>query len=679
MQGNLRMVRPLPVNGAIGEMVHVVPSDCRSPLMFAGFRTSRAMRPFLQPLQRNAWLLIAISVFLLGTIVSVFRICQTPASIFEDIWWTFAAFLLAIGAGIVLIIGNLINTRRIRSLLEQRDAIDQAQATQLAAIESSGEGIVTFDARGRLGYSNEAFHQLIGDDYTRTLNRHSWRRFLTAKGAMTLIRGLPRADQRMPWKGELTGLTLGGAERDWEAHVMRRNEGGFIAVIRDLSDRKAAERERNLLQQQLHRVEKMDAVGRLAGGVAHDFNNILAAILGFGSLLELDLEDRPEQRGMAQQILAAAERGKELVQSIMTFSRTEKSERTIVEVGAICREVATVAKLSIPGPAIFQAEIEPGSLPVIGDAAQINRAILNLCVNARDALDDNRGTVRLEIARVSADDAHVAELASLAPAASKDSVVRIESLSPTRARAWVGGSDKAPDFYARIRVSDDGSGISRGIMEKMFDPFFTTKDVGRGTGLGLASVLGIVKAHGGAIAVDSTIGQGSIFDILLPLRVAKALQAASPASKEPATSLADMHVLLVDDDPSAGGALSAILQKIGCDVSYCESGAEALAVIADEPDWFDLVITDLAMPTMSGLDLAGRLRERKFAQPIVLASARLQDAAFEDRARLGIECTIAKPFTLSEVAAVMWSIAGARATRKVEEESREAAACAASA
>jgi PAS domain S-box-containing protein len=589
-------------------------------------------------------------------------------SLLKEMWWTIAAFLLAVGAGIVLIIGNVINTKRVRSLMVQREAIERAQAAQLAAIESSGEGIAMFDARGRLGYSNQAFHKLIGNHQARAFDLSSWRQFVTTNGARTLLEGLRKAE-RTPWKGELAGRTLAGKERDWEAHVARRDEGGFIAVIRDLTDRKAAERERNQLQQQLHRVEKMDAVGRLAGGVAHDFNNILAAILGFGSLLELDLEDRPEQRTMAQQILTAAERGKELVQSIMTFSRTEKSERSVIEVGAICREAAIMAAPSIAGPAVFETEIAQGSLPVVGNATQINQAILNLCINARDALEGNRGTVRLAVDRIPAKDVCLALPAGLA---GQSGVVRIEPASATRTRAWIGGADRPCDYYVRIRVSDNGSGISRGIMEKMFDPFFTTKDVGRGTGLGLASVLGIVKAHGGAIAVDSTVGQGSSFDVLLPLQTTESRlhSPPRPLGKEPAAVLADMHVLLVDDDPGAGNALSAILQKIGCDVSYVGSGAEALEVVADEPEWFDLIITDLAMPEMSGLDLAGRLRALQFTRPIVLASARLQDASFEDRARVGIECTIAKPFTLSEVAAVIWSVAGAHATRKAEEQGR---------
>jgi signal transduction histidine kinase/FixJ family two-component response regulator len=596
-------------------------------------------------------------------------------SLLKEMWWTIAAFLLAIGAGVVLIIGNVINTKRVRSLMVQREAIERAQTAQLAAIESSGEGIAMFDARGRLGYSNAAFHRLIDDDYARTLNLHSWRMFLRAKGARALLQGLRQANRRA-WKGELAGRTLAGTERDWEAHVAQREEGGFIAVIRDLTDRKAAERDRTQLQQQLHRVEKMDAVGRLAGGVAHDFNNILATILGFGSLLELDLENWPEQRAMAQQILTAAERGKELVQSIMTFSRTEKSERSVIEVGVICREASTMAVPSMTGPAVFETDVAEGGLPIVGNATQINQAILNLCINARDALDGNRGAVRLTVDRVAAKDVFAAMRGT---ASTQPAVVRIEPVSATRTRAWIGGADLPCDFYARIRVSDTGTGISRDIMEKMFDPFFTTKDVGRGTGLGLASVLGIVKAHGGAIAVDSTLGQGSTFDLLLPLHTAaaKAANVPAPSGKEPATVLSDLHVLLVDDDPGAGNALSAILQKIGCEVSYVSSGAEALEVVADEPEWFDIVITDLAMPGMSGLDLAGRLRALRFTRPIVLASARLQDASFEDRARVGIECTIAKPFTLSEVAAVIWSVAGQRATRKVEAQVREAAAAAA--
>jgi len=569
---------------------------------------------------------------------------------------TAGLFVLSLLAGFGLTIGNLLQRRRLQTMYQRQVELDQARAIQLTAIENSGEGIAMFDARGRLRYSNEAFHHLIDDDFSRTLTRENWRRFFSRESAHALLAGLRAAGPARAWKGELKGRTLKGEERDWEVAITRSQEGDFVALLRDLAERKATERERALMQEQMHRVEKMDAVGRLAGGVAHDFNNILAAITGFGSLLQLDLEAQPEQRSMVDQIMVAAGRGKELVQSIMTFSRADKAERRTTDVAAACREAATMAAMSIEGPAVFETEIDPGPIAVVANATQITRAILNLCINARDALENNRGTVRLEVKRVEIDGGRTAGLRGTGT--DEETVVRFEAVTPDHARGWIGTLDHAGS-HVRIRVSDQGTGMPLHVMERIFDPFFTTKEVGRGTGLGLSSVLGIVSAHGGAIAIDSEVGKGTAFDLLLPID-AHAAEGDRPLAADGAPvaidpGIAGRKVLVVDDDAEAGQALVTILDKIGCEPSFCEGAAEALQLQADEPEMFDLVITDLNMPHVSGLELAAKLRERGYQKPIVLVSGRPQDAPAPERARLGIDLVLSKPFTLREVAGVVWS------------------------
>lgn len=566
-------------------------------------------------------------------------------------------FILAVLAGFALAIGNQIQRSRLQKLFQQQVAIDQARATQLTAIESSGEGIAMFDAMGQLRYSNEAFHHLIDDDFTRTLTRESWRRFLMPDAVRAILRGLRATPLGQSWKGEVHGRTLKGEQRDWEVAITRSKEGDFVALFRDLAERKATERERAEIQEQMHRVEKMDAVGRLAGGVAHDFNNILAAIAGFGALLQLDLENQPEQRAMVDQILIAAGRGKELVQSIMTFSRAEKAERRTTDVAAACREAATMAAMSIEGPAVLETQISSEPMPVLANATQITRAIVNLCINARDALQNNRGTIRLEVARVEIDGGRSAGLRGAAADNPKagESVVRFEEVAPDHARGWIGTLTRAGP-HVRIRVSDQGSGIPLTVMERIFDPFFTTKEVGRGTGLGLSSVLGIVSAHGGAIAIDSVVGKGTVFDLLLPIEASEEHAAEAGTAAEQSGNIAGARVLVVDDDVAANAALVGILERIGCEPSSCGSGREALELLTDEPDLFDVVITDFNMPEMSGIELAAALRDQSYRKPIVLVTGRAQDAVPADRAKFGIDLVLAKPFSLRDVAGVIWSV-----------------------
>ncbi|MBL9036710.1 MAG: response regulator [Rhodospirillaceae bacterium] len=261
------------------------------------------------------------------------------------------------------------------------------------------------------------------------------------------------------------------------------------------------------------------------------------------------------------------------------------------------------------------------------------------------------------MSRVEIEGGRTAGLRSAKPGA-ENIVVRFEAVTPEHARGWIGALEHN-GAHVRIRVGDQGTGMPLHVMERIFDPFFTTKEVGRGTGLGLSSVLGIVSAHGGAISVDSVLGKGTTFDLLLPIEAAAAADEspaeAADGAGQSARSLAGARVLVVDDDETAGQALVGILDKIGCEPAFCQGGGEALELLADEPAMFDLIITDLHMPQMTGLELAASLRARGFQRPLVLVTGRTQDAAPQERARLGIELVLAKPFTLKEVAGIVWS------------------------
>jgi signal transduction histidine kinase/CheY-like chemotaxis protein len=581
----------------------------------------------------------------------------------EGMWLTVGALAVALLAGVALIVGNIIKTRRMSQLYERNRATEQERATQLAAIESSGEGIAILDRRGRLRYSNEAFHSLIEDDYGRDLTMMDWRAMLSRRSALSIVRHFGRASHA--WRGEVTGRTLAGHLRDWEVHVMAREEGGYVALLRDLTDRNKSDQQRQEMMETLHRADKMSAIGRVAGGVAHDFNNILAAISGFATLLEISLQDKPRQLHMLQQINAAANRGKELVKSIMTFSRAEQVERHPIDAGDICREAATMVGVSITAPATLEVDIEDGPLPILGNLTQIDGAVVNLCINALDALVEGRGKVRLEVRRVHIDGGRAAGMQGTAGRSAIEAPLLIEQVGPQHTRLLIGFLAETPRHHLRIRVADTGTGMTEDVMRHMFEPFFTTKQVGEGTGLGLSSVLGIVTAHDGVIAVDSTLGEGTTFDIILPLLDNAAISAAQTQRPTPAhLPTTGLSILLIDDDAQAREALDLSLQALGCDTSVCDSGEEALALLKDEPNLFDLVITDYLMPRMNGLELVAQLRARGYDRPVILTSGRLQDVSPAERAKVRIDGVLGKPFVLREVGELVARVAAeARAPR----------------
>jgi len=427
-------------------------------------------------------------------------------------------------------------------------------------------------------------------------------------------------------------LQVEGEKRYFEARIAPSGVDEIVATVRDITNRKLAEAERERLEHQLRQSQKMEAIGTLAGGIAHDFNNILTAIIGHTELLrakrpgDADLQDR------LVEIAKAGGRAKELVAQILTFSRRQERTRTQIALGPVVHEALKLLRAAIPASTEIAADVDPHVPDVFADATQIHQVVMNLAANAAAAMAGRAGRLRVSLAAVDVDDALAARHPALAPGP-----------------------------YVRLMVEDDGAGMEPEVMERIFDPFFTTKRAGEGTGLGLSVVHGIVSAHDGAILVESRLGVGTAFQVFFPAVATGATAASHPHPAAPLGS--GEHVLCVDDEPTIAELLKAQLEALGYHVTTHTSPIEALADFLARPFAFDVVVTDLTMPGMNGADLAERLLAVRPELRVVMATG-YGRVMSEERAReLGIGKVLLKPFSMSALAeAIQQALAGGRIT-----------------
>ena len=400
-----------------------------------------------------------------------------------------------------------------------------------------------------------------------------------------------------------------------------------LAIARELGEagvrreRRKSEEERAKLETKLRHAQKMEAMGRLAGGIAHDFNNILTAILGHAEMAALHLTESPSPAmGNIEQVLTASKRAKDLVQQILAFSRQSPTEKKIITLDGIVREASQLLRATIPTSVGISVHIPPTNEPVLADPSQIHQILINLGTNGAHAMKERGGRldITLETCEVGAP------------------IVR--QLPELRAGRHV-----------KITISDSGSGMDVGTLERLFEPFFTTKAPGEGTGLGLAVVHGIVQAHEGAIAVESRQGIGTTFSIYLPA-VAPAPVQASPVSAPPMPRGKGQTILFVDDESSVLALAEAMLKNLGYVTLGFTHPEQALAVFQERQAEIALVVTDLSMPGMSGLELARRMLETSPHARIVLTSGHTGDLDIEQCSRLGFRGLLTKPFPLRSLA-----------------------------
>ena len=386
----------------------------------------------------------------------------------------------------------------------------------------------------------------------------------------------------------------------------------FVGSAIDISAQKQAQIDKEHLEAQLRQSQKMEAIGTLAGGIAHDFNNILGAILGYGELAHQHSTEGSAMRRYVDNVMHAAGRAKALVDRILGFSRSGLGERVPVNVQSVIEETIELLEGSLPTGVRLESRLEAGNAAVIGDATHLHQVAMNLCTNALQAMEHG-GVLNVVLERV-------------------DSNER---------RAHSRGNTLPPGSYVRLVVSDTGNGIPPAVFERMFDPFFTTKNVGEGTGLGLSLVHGIVTDLGGAIDVATKTGEGTRFEIWLPIAGETAKPAAEADRALPRGN--GETVMIVDDEPLLVALAEELLASLGYEPVGFASSTTALEAFRAGPERFDLILTDEAMPDLVGTELAREVRRLRPAIPIILMSGHGGSALATRAGAIGVNEVLRKP------------------------------------
>jgi PAS domain S-box-containing protein len=425
--------------------------------------------------------------------------------------------------------------------------------------------------------------------------------------------------------------TRHGERREVEFVSNVFDEDGHLVIqcdIRDFTVRKK-------LEEQLRQAQKLEAIGTLAGGMAHDFNNILGAIIGYCELAQKVIaSDSPAQPHLSQ-VLVASARATDLVRQILTFSRQKEPERKALQLQAIVGETMNLLQVSIPSMIEIHQNINPATPPILGDYKQIQQLIMSLCANAVRAMEEEGGILEIGLTPF-----HV---------------------NPDFAGAH---SEIKEGPHIRLTVSDTGCGMDRAVAERIFEPFFTTNAPGTGTGLGLAVVHGVVRNHGGTITVYSQPEVGSTFSIYLPIYDGQAVAVVPNSVSLPRGN--GEHILFVDDEQSLVSLGKIMLEELGYRITATTDGGEALAAFKLRPGDFDLVVTDQTMPHLSGGDLAKALLQIRPGLPVILTTGYSSVMNPEKANAIGIRELLFKPTTTLAMAE---AIARALGHQRIKRES----------
>jgi PAS domain S-box-containing protein len=491
-----------------------------------------------------------------------------------------------------------VSEQRFKALFEQA-------AVGVAQVDASTRRILQINRRfcGMLGRSHAELQQLSlaelthPDDAVR--DAEAFRRIRIGEGReFSLEKRYLKKDGSVLW----VSLTVSAM---WESG---ENPNFLIVIAQDVSERKK-------LEEQLHQAQKMDAIGTLAGGIAHDFNNILAAIIGYTELARMIPSDNPESAEYLKAVLQASTRASELVRQILTFSRQEQPERRLVQLQPVVAESIALLRSTIPSTIEFETSLATNAPTVLADPTQVHQILMNLGTNAWHAMKDRTGRMQIKLEQIFVDAAHAAIQPRLRTGA-----------------------------YARISVSDTGSGMDAETLRRVFEPFFTTKPVGEGTGLGLAVVHGIMDTHDGAVTVYSQVGEGTVFHLYFP---AQAGEVREPAAREGPVPRGDgERVLVVDDEELLAKLCQKALGALGYQAEFTLKPADALEMVRASPERFALVLTDQTMPGMTGTTLASKLRQIRPELPIILMTGYGLSLTPERLDAAGISHLLLKPATI---------------------------------
>ena len=406
--------------------------------------------------------------------------------------------------------------------------------------------------------------------------------------------------------------------------VIRDQSGKAVRMIginSDITEQVRAEEERQTLEAHLQQAQKMEAIGTLAGGIAHDFNNILGAILGYAEMAYEDSLSGSVNPSDLNQVVEASHRAKDLVKQILAFSRQAEAQKIPMRPVAMVKESIKLLRSSIPTTIDIQQDIDSKTNPILADPTQIHQIIMNLCTNAYHAMEETGGRLSLSL--------------------------RNKALT---GQDLVSVPDVQPGHFVQLSIRDTGSGITREIQKKIFEPYFTTKEAGKGTGMGLAIVHGIVKDYGGFITCQSEIGVGTVFEICLP----SFLEQIVPETKHfNLIPVGTERILFIDDEEILAKMGQTMLERLGYSVTTKMSSIEALTTFKNQPDTFDLVITDQTMPGMTGVNLARSMLQIRPDLPIILCTGYSSQVSKEKAESYGIKGFAMKPLARKDISTLI--------------------------
>jgi PAS domain S-box-containing protein len=522
----------------------------------------------------------------------------------EAAWWSTTKVPLRDREGNVIGlvgIGRNINERRqaVQKITEQATMLDQAH-----------DGILLLTLDGKISYMNEAAELLYGWRATEAIGRMS-HELCPEEDRPALLQAMGETLVKGSWQGELRLHHKGGREVFVELRrTLIRDEQGApkaqLCISTDVTEKK--KRDALALRNQ-----RLESLGTLAGGIAHDLNNVLAPILMSIALLKIKVSDESGQR-LLSMLELNAERGAKLVRQVLAFGRGAEGDRVTVQPIQVAREIEQIVSDTFPKSISFELVSVREPWTVTGDPTQIHQVLLNLCVNARDAMP-NGGKITVQV----------------------DNAVLDETFASMN-------EGSKPGAHLVISVSDTGSGIQASLRDRIFEPFFTTKEIGKGTGLGLSTSLGIVRSHGGFINVSSDVGKGSTFKIYLPANAER--QAAAPAAPKKAGLPRGHHelVMVVDDEQPILDVAKATLERFGYRVVVAANGAAAVSTYALQRDEIAVVLTDMAMPIMDGPAMAVALKAIK-PDVKIIGSSGMGGGGTPAAAHAGVTEFISKPYS----------------------------------
>lgn len=512
--------------------------------------------------------------------------------------------------------GELHVITQIQDISAQREHEEKLRL-QSEIINCMTEGVYLLLPDGTIVFSNPKFEEMFGYEQGELIGKHaSILNNPSAEDPKETARIiLDIVDEKGWWQGEIQNIKKDGTPFWCYASVVVFDHSKYgkaiVTVQTDISERKKAEEEKANLESQLMQARKMEAIGTLSGGIAHDFNNILAAIIGYGEMVNDEIPEYSKAKSDIREVLKAGKRAKELVQHILSFSRKSEQEKIPVLLQQLTNDAIELLRASIPATIEIHQNIDDSCGTVLADPSQLHQVVMNLCTNAAQAMDDNGGNLEVNLCCL--------ELTT-------------------------GDFMYEPNFipgpYLKLVVRDDGPGIAQENLDLIFDPYFTTKEVGKGTGMGLAVVHGIVKSLGGIITVASTPGSGAEFSMYLP---ESGEQPHVEKLKTVPLPTGDERILVVDDEVSVMEVTTRLLERLGYQANGQTDSRTALALFRSDPGAFDLIISDQTMPNLSGDELAKMVKAVSPDVPVIICSGYSAKLDEEKASLAGISAYLMKP------------------------------------